>query len=263
MTIIFFGNSKYSTLGLGIIAKTYPVSLVVTLSDSPVKQLAQNLDIPVLETNRLDSGALDKISGLNSNFLVVEDYGLILPNELLNMPRQAPLNIHHSLLPKYRGPSPAPTAILNGEKISGVSIIKMTDKVDAGDILSQEEYELRPDETTDSLLTILNTMGGKLVVDAIKNFQSIKAIPQTESEATFTKMLKKQDGYFEIDNPPEAEHFDRMVRAYYPWPNVWTKWKGKIVKFYPKGLIQMEGKKIMPVKDFLNGYPDFPLKNLG
>lgn len=270
MNIVFFGNSKYSKLGFEIITKLYSVSLAVTVFDSPVSRFAKKLQIPVLETNKLDSQALTKISSLKPDFLVVEDYGLILPDKLLQLPKYAPLNIHHSLLPKYRGPSPAPTTILNGEKTSGVTVIKMTNKVDAGDILAQRRYTLKDDETTDSLLTILNTIGGELVSDIIKNYQSTKPIPQAESKATTTKFIKKEDGYFDINNPPSPEMFDRMIRAYYPWPNVWTRWspsqttsgeatdKAKIVKFYPGGLIQMEGKKVMPLKDFLNGYPDFP-----
>lgn len=268
MNIVFFGNSKYSKIGLQIIQTSFPISLILTIPDSPVKQFADSQKIQVLETNQLNNEILDKISLKNPDFLIVEDYGLILPDQLLSMPKFAPLNIHHSLLPKYRGPSPSPTAILNGEKNSGVTIIEMTSEVDAGDILNQKAYELTPDETTDSLLIKLNKMGGELMTKLIPQCLNgtVKRIKQDPKEATFTKKLQKQDGYFDIDNPPTPEVFDRMVRAYYPWPNVWTLFRqgsrgqARIVKFYPKGLIQMEGKKIMPLKDFLNGYPNFPLK---
>lgn len=271
MTIIFFGNTKYSTIGLKIIHSIYPISLVVTIPDSPVKQVAGQLNIPVLETDRLDQDIINeqvlsfgnKIAQLNPDFLIVEDYGLILPKQLLDLPKYAPLNIHHSLLPKYRGPSPAPTAILREEKISGVTIIKMNEKVDAGDILAQQKYTLSKDETTDSLLTKLNEMGGQLMISVIKQYLegSIKPIPQDPKKATYTKHFTRQDGYVDINTPPESEILDRMIRAYYPWPGVWTKWKNKIVKFLPGGLMQMEGKKAISYKDFLNGYPDFPMKN--
>lgn len=262
LKIIFFGNTRYSNIGLRIVNKIYPISLVVTLPDSPVKNLAEKFNIPVLETKRLDETIIKRIKNLNPDFLIVEDYGLILPKKLLDIPKYAPLNIHHSLLPKYRGPSPAPFVILNGDKISGVSIIRMIEEVDAGDILAQKEYTLSEDETTDSLLTKLNEMGGELVVEVIKQYLegSAKPTPQDNSKASLTKHFTRQDGYFDINNPPSLELLDRMIRAYYPWPGVWTRWNGKIVKFLPNQMLQMEGKKAIPFKDFLNGYPDFPLK---
>lgn len=286
MKIIFLGNTKYSIIGAQIIHASYPISLFVTISDqlkgrekklvpSPVKELALKLRVPYLETNQLSKEVIAKIQELNPDYIIVEDYRLILPLELLDIPKIASINVHHSLLPKYRGPSPAPSAILNGEKISGVSIIKMAEKVDAGVILAQQEYKLRTDETTDSLLTKLNGLGGKLVTKVISDYSKgdIKSKVQDDSEATFTKMIKKEDGYFDINNPPSSEKLDRMIRAYYPWPNVWTKWcvsyarkaspcEAKIIKFYPGGLIQMEGKKPAKIEDFLRGYPNFPLKKV-
>lgn len=273
-------------MGAQVIHTIYPISLFVTIPDqfkgrekklfpSPVKELALKLNVPYLETNQLNKEVTSKIASLNPDFIVVEDYRLILPPELLNIPKIAPLNVHHSLLPKYRGPSPAPTAILNGEKISGVTIIKMTEKVDAGDILAQKEYLLKSDETADSLLTQLNHMGGELVIEVIdKYFQgTIDPKPQDESQATFTKIFTKEDGYFDINNPPSPKVLDKMIRAFYPWPTTWTKWsppqargvgprKVKIVKFLPGGLVQMEGKKPTKLEDFLRGYPNFPIKNL-
>lgn len=257
MTIVFFGNTKYSLIGLKIIAATYPISLIVTNPDSPVAKFE---GIPLLQTDKLDPQSIEKISKLKPDYLIVEDYGLILSDQLLAIPRIASLNIHHSLLPKYRGPSPAPTTILNGDKISGVTIIEMGSDVDAGDIVAKEKYSLAENETTDSLLTVLNDLGGKLLVSVLPKYPSIKKIKQDSKLASFTKKISKQDGYFDINNPPQ--NLDRIIRAYYPWPNAWTLWNGKIVKFYPKGQIQMEGKKVISLQDFLNGYPDFPLREL-
>lgn len=262
MKIIFFGNTKYSTIGTRIVNTTYPISSVVTIPGSPVKKLAEELNIPAIETNKLNEAILEEIKKLKPDFLIVEDYGLILPKEMLEIPKYAPLNIHHSLLPKYRGPSPAPSSILSGDKVSGVTIIKMIEEVDAGDILAQEEYELKVDETTDSLLTKLNELGGKLVVSVIKQYLDGTAKPRLQDNAiaTYCNRLTRQSGYFDIQSPPPAELLDRMIRAYYPWPGVWTRWNGKIVKFLPGNMLQMEGKKPISFKDFLNGYPDFPLK---
>src|SRR3989344_2357275 len=233
MQIVFFGNTKYSVIVAKSIHNEYGLSSVVTLPDrplgrkklltpSPVAQFALENKIPVLTFDKLDktvilSNAKDLSRMRASNklrdssatpqndnnidFLVVADYGRILPQEVLDLPKKAPLNVHHSLLPKYRGPAPAPTAILNGDKVSGVTIIKMVDEVDAGPILAQKEYTLAPDETTDSLLTKLNTLGGKLVVDVIKHYDSLNAVPQDNSKASLTNRMSKQDGYIDLENP--------------------------------------------------------------
>ena len=138
----------------------------------------------------------------------------------------------------------------------------MNEKVDAGNILSQKEYELKPDETTNSLLTKLNTLGGEIIISAIEDFikGGLKLVKQDESKASYTKILEKKDGFVDIDNPPSSEKIDRMIRAFYPWPGVWTKWKmengkWKIIKLLPGQKIQVEGKNPMNHKDFLNGYP--------
>lgn len=261
MTIVFFGNTKYSVIGLKIINATYPVSQVVTIKDSPVAKMASQLNIPLITASQINEQITQKIADLKSDFLIVEDYGLILPPGILRLPRYAALNIHHSLLPKYRGPSPAPAAILAGEKITGVSVIKMSEDVDAGDILNQQSYQLRSDETTESLLTELNELGAKLLLSVIKDYlnNTIKPIHQDNSQATYTYKLSRKDGYFDINNPPTPTQLDRMIRAYYPWPGVWTRFNSKIVKFLPGNLMQMEGKKAVTFDEFLRGYPNFPI----
>lgn len=272
MRIIFFGNTKYSAIGARIIHEQLSLSHVVTIPDrldkkdlyipGPVKAFAIEKQIPVMEVEKLTQEKIDYIAGLQPDFLVVEDYGLILPKRLLELPKYAPLNVHHSLLPKYRGPSPAPTAILYGEKVSGVSIIHMNEKVDAGDVYAQQPYTLKPTETTDSLLTELNKLGGELAVSVIKEICTNEAKPrkQEENEASLTYYMKKTDGFFTVDNPPSPEQLDRMIRAYYPWPGVWTRieinGQTKIVKFLPNKQIQVEGKNPMGIDDFYNGYPE-------
>src|ERR1035437_4619807 len=152
MKIVFFGNTKHSLIGAKIIQKELGFSLVVTIPNSPLEKFAIEEKIPYLLVTKLNDEVIEKIAAIETDFLVVEDYGLILPTKLLEVPKYASLNIHHSLLPKYRGPAPAPAAILAGDKISGVSIIKMSSKVDAGAIFAQKEYVLKETETTDSLL---------------------------------------------------------------------------------------------------------------
>lgn len=267
MKIVFFGNTKYSLIGAKIIHKKLELSFIVTIKNSPVEKFAVEQKIPFLAVDKLDKTIIQQIKSLNPDFLVVEDYGLILPTQLLAVPKFASINIHHSLLPKYRGPSPAPSAILADEKKSGVTIIHMSDKVDAGDIYDQTEYILKPGETTDSLLTELNLLGGQLAITTIKNILkgNVKHAKQNEKEATHTGYMKKSDGFVDLGNPPDKDELDRMIRAYYPWPGVWTKTNvnantEKIVKFLPNNQIQVEGKKEMSYKDFLNGYPDANLK---
>ena len=272
MNIIFFGNSSKSLIGAKILHKALGISFIVTIPDkpgkrnqiivSPLKAFAQEQKIDYITVTKLDDEAIHIIDQKRPDFLVVEDYGLILPKRLLALPRFAPLNIHHSLLPKYRGPAPAPYSILAGEKISGVSIIRMTNTVDAGDIYAQKTYTLSPDETTDSLLNKLNELGGDLVVQVIKDIVDKKAIltKQAESKVIMTHYMKKTDGYIDLANPPDKAKLDRMIRAYYPWPTVWTmaKIKNKEVriKFLPQKKLQMEGKNPVSYKDFLNGYPE-------
>ena len=285
MKIVFFGNTKYSVFDLKALYEKFGLSLVVTIPDrpsgrkreikpSPVKQFAKDHNIPVLQTDKLDQSSVEQVANIQPDFLIVADYGLILPESLLEIPRFAPLNVHHSLLPKYRGPSPAPTAILNGEKVSGVTIISMTEQVDAGDMLEQQKYELKPDETTDSLLTELNQLGGQLVCKVIKDYikGNENPIPQDDKQATYTKRFTKQDGLINMENPPDPGTLNRMVRAFYPWPTVWSKWKmengkWKIFKFLPPTIlpahnptdpftIQPEGKRPMSISEFKNGYPE-------
>lgn len=273
MKIVFFGNSKYSVIVAQALNKKYRLSLVVTIPDklkgrqkqptpSPTKEFAQKHKIPVLISGNLDQKTLKEIAKLKPDFLLVADYGLILPKDLLSLPKFAPLNVHHSLLPKYRGPSPAPAAILNGETKSGVTIINMTEHVDAGDILAQKEYRLKDDETTDSLLTFLNAIGAKILIEVIENYLKGKVAgrKQNHSQATYTHRYKKQDGYIDPQNPPDRKTLDRMIRAFYPWPGVWCLLTvhGRLftIKFLPRNLIQPEGKRPMTVTEFKNGYPD-------
>ncbi len=269
MNIIFFGNTKYSLIGAQTIHNQLGISHIVTIPDrpdkrgrmqeSPLKTFGKDNNISVIEVNKITDETIEQIAALKPDFFVVEDYGLILPEKLLEIPKIAALNIHHSLLPKYRGSSPAPTALLNGDKVTGVSVIKMTAKLDAGDILGQKEYEIKRDDTTESLLTVLNQLGGELIVPLLKDYANIKAVPQDESQVVFTKMMKKENGYIDVNTPPQLEKLDRMIRAYYPWPTVWTKMtingQEKIVKFLPGNKLQVEGKNPMTVKDFINGYP--------
>lgn len=199
-----------------------------------------------------------------ADLAVVAAFGKILTKEELNTPKYGAINIHPSLLPKYRGPSPIQAAILSGDKSSGITIIKIDEDVDHGPILYQEEMELSSRDNFDILSKKMFLRAAEVLPKIINKFVAgaIEDFAQDNKKATFCKMLTRESGYFDINNPPSPEILDRMIRAYYPWPGTWSRWNGKIVKLHPEGVIQMEGKKAMPIRDFLNGYPDFPLKSI-
>ena len=200
----------------------------------------------------------------NTDLGVIAAYGKILTPQELNTPKYGCINIHPSLLPKYRGPSPIQQAILNGDETSGITIIKMDAEIDHGPIIYQETLGLSDKDNFDILSKKMFLRASEVLPKIINKFVAgaIEDFAQDNKKATFCKILTRESGYFDIDNPPSPEVLDRMIRAYYPWPGTWTRWNGKIVKLHPGGVIQMEGKKAIPLKDFLNGYPDFPLKNL-
>ena len=136
--------------------------------------------------------------------------------------------------------------------------------MDHGPIIYQEKIDLSDKDNFDILSKKMFLRASEVLPKIINKFVAgaIEDFAQDNKKATFCKILTRESGYFDIDNPPSPEVLDRMIRAYYPWPGTWTRWNGKIVKLHPGGVIQMEGKKAIPLKDFLNGYPDFPLKHL-
>lgn len=191
---------------------------------------------------------------------VVAAYGHILSKEELNMPKYGCINVHPSLLPKYRGPTPIQQTLLNGDKTSGITIIKMDEEIDHGLIIYQETLDISDNDNLESLSNKFFQRAADILPKIIEDFVSGKIIPQGQNhaKAEFCLKLTRNSGYFPIENPPDSDTLDKMIRAYYPWPGVWTEWNNKIVKFLPNNILQMEGKKAMPAKDFLNGYPDFP-----
>lgn len=209
------------------------------------------------------------IDSLNqADLAVVAAYGKILTIDELNAPKYGCINVHPSLLPKYRGASPIQQAILNGDKISGITIIKMDEEVDHGPVIYQEELELSNSENFDTLSKKMFQRSADILPKIIEEFVAgkITSHGQNSTMVSFCPKLTKESGYFPINNPPNSERLDRMIRAYHPWPGVWTRFRpsgssgqARIIKFLPNNMMQMEGKKAIPLKDFLNGYPDFPL----
>ena len=225
-----------------------------------------------------------KIEKLKPDLVIVASYGKIIPKKILEIPRYGCLNIHGSLLPKYRGPSPVQTAILNGDKETGITIILMDEKIDHGKIISNSEFLISNKKITyQKLNKKLAELGVKLLIETIPKWINgeIKARSQDESKATYTKIIKKEDG--KIDWKKSAEEIERQIRAFYPWPGTFTFFKknSKILRVKileaevldkkdPKQLcikckkgylaikkLQPESKKPMTAEDFLRGHHEY------
>lgn len=225
-----------------------------------IKSLDENFDL--IKTIRSPKDSLEEIKQLKPDLLVVASFGKIIPQDILEIPKLGAINVHPSSLPKFRGPSPIQSQILDGVTDSAISFILMDNQMDHGPIMYQEPFEIKPEDTFDSLLISTFGKAAEILPTLINSLNDNKLNPQTqeESEATFCKEIIKEDGFFDIENPPTPEVLDRMIRAYFPWPGAWTKWNDKIVKLLPEGKIQMEGKSPTDLKSFLNGYHNFPLK---
>lgn len=246
LKIVFFGTPHFVVPVLQKLTDNFQVVGVVTS----------------LTPQKLDEEFAQKLKALQPDLITVAAYGKIIPASVLDIPKYGALNVHPSLLPKYRGASPIQAAILNGDEISGVTIIKMDASMDHGPIVSTKEVILSEKDTFETLSKIMFEAGADLLVQAIPDYidNKIDLVVQDDAMATYCPIIKKEDGYFDINNPPPPQQLDRMVRAYYPWPTAWTKWRGKIVKLLPNQMVQMEGKKPTTLQDFLRGYCNFPLK---
>lgn len=260
------------------------------LSYPPLKEAATALGLEVYQPPSIKStSAVDSLLELHPDVIVVASFGQILPSQILNAPQFGCINIHPSLLPKYRGPTPIATAILSGEEVTGVSIMLMDEGIDSGPILAQRSVEIMPQDTTASLTAKLARIGADLLTQTLPRWfsNSIKPQPQPEGEATHTKLISKDDG--DIDWQLPAYRIWRQVRAYHPWPGCYTTWCGKRLKVidaipmpgdrgepgtaFPleKGeagvqtgegilmllVVQLEGKKQMTAEDFLRGQRGF------
>lgn len=261
---IFFGGYKYVVPILEVLRESFELDFIVTSDKSetdPVPHFAKKNEIEWTSPVKIDKKLIEKIRNANADFAVLAYFGFIIPEEVLEIFPKGIINIHPSLLPKYRGPTPGQTAILNGDAITGTTIIKLDDQIDHGPILAQKEEKVLPQDTSESLYSRLFEMGAELLKEKTDDYLAGKVDlkEQDDSKATLTSKLERQSGFFEIDDNTDVKNLDRMIRAYYPWPNAWTRTDlngNKIVKFLPENEIQVEGKNPMRFKDFINGYPN-------
>lgn len=303
--ILFMGTPDFATSVLSLLSrKGHEIVGVYTQPDRPsgrsknpkpsdVKTYASEQGIPTFEPETLksDQEALKNIETLKIDLVVVAAYGLYIPNSILEVPSLGCLNIHPSLLPLHRGPSPVATALLNGDSITGVTIMQLTSEVDSGPIVAQKRVDIKPEESSYSLTRRLFELGGELLVDILPSFQNgeIQLRQQNHSEATFTEKLTRDHG--NIDWHLGVNSLVRQTRAYDPWPGSFSHWNGKLLKIIgasaydiqseslhqpgkvisidttvgvqtgngiliPK-TIHLEGKKRMNATEFLNGHKNF------
>ena len=269
--VVFFGSSRYVLPVIEVLNKNFNLFLVVTTEKQPTDPLiayCKSKSIPtvsVSSSENLSSIINRQLSLLKASLGVIADFGIIIPNAIIEAFPKAIINIHPSLLPKHRGPTPVQTAILQGDQKTGVTIIKIDEEVDHGPILYQEEMDILPEDTSETMLVKLFQKGANSLSKTISGYIKGSIIPteQIHSNATFTHLLKKQDGYIDlsiVNNRSSIININRMIRAFYPWPGVWTlfrlssKGQAKVIKLLPDGKVQVEGKRPMSYGDFINGY---------
>lgn len=246
-------------------------------------------DIMLLQPETLKDENFEKIlNDLNLDLFVVVSYGQILPLKLLKIPKYGSINLHASLLPKYRGASPIAWAILNGDKVTGVTTMLMDEGMDTGSILLQREVIINDDDTLETLQNRLAQVGAQLLIETIKRIKdgSINPVAQDHSKASYAPLIMKEDG--KIDWKRGVQEIDRKVRAFNPWPSAFTHFNGKLLKIFKGSVrktqskaepgriiwvssdfievqtgdgsylikeLQLEGKKRMSTRDFISGHP--------
>ncbi|MEG2273979.1 MAG: methionyl-tRNA formyltransferase [Clostridia bacterium] len=255
MKIVFMGTPNFSSVVFEKLNSVYPVSTVVTGLDKPVgrgyiimaaplKVKANELGVPVLQYEKVSKEGIEDIEALKPDLIITAALGQILSERFLQIPKFGVLNVHASLLPKYRGASPIQWAILNGEKETGITIMKTVKAVDAGDILLQKSTEIGKNETAGELFSRLSTLGGEAIIEAVRLIESGNAVftKQDDSEATHCSMISKADG--KIDFSKSAEELDCFLRGMSPWPSAYTELYGKILKVHK--IESVDNKTMLP-----------------
>lgn len=266
-----------------------PVGRSKQLQPSPVKKWATAAGLPVLAPDKVKDNTelFEQLKTLDLDVIVVAAYGKILPQEILDIPKHGVINVHGSILPKYRGASPIAAAILNGDSQTGVTIMKMELAMDTGPVIgTSSPVNIAPSDTTATLSDKLSQIGAQTLLKHLPDYLDgkITPTPQDNTQATSVKLISKEDGL--VNWQEDAKMIERKIRAYQPWPSAFTKLDGKILKVlraevlpetstpgkvwqtpdgYPAVFagngslklleVQLEGKKSTTGVDFLRGYP--------
>ena len=308
LNLIFCGTPAFAVPTLEkLVAAGFCVHLVVTQPDrpkgrglelvaSPVKQSALRLNLLIAQPERIKTNDefRSQLAALKPDAIIVVGYGRIIPHWMLDLPPLGNINLHASLLPKYRGAAPIQWAIAQGETVTGVTTMRIDAGLDTGDILLQQELPIAQDDTAETLAPRLASIGADLMTETLRGLQagSIRPRPQDNSQSTLAPILKKEDGLVDFSRPA-AEIFNRM-RGFQPWPGAYTKFRGKnlqILKAQPRADalpagelhldtnrlfvgtghnsslevldLQLEGKKRTTARDFIHGYRPKPAEKLG
>ena len=299
MRIVFMGTQDFSVPTLEQLIRNHQVVGVVTQPDKrkgrgkamafpPVKEKALEYDIPVYQPVKVrEPEFIEELKKMNPDIIVVVAFGQILPEEILNLPPYGCVNVHASLLPKYRGAAPIQWAVIDGEKETGVTTMYMAKGLDTGDMLDKVVVPIDPKETGESLHDKLSEAGGRLILETLTKLENGTAvrIPQNDAESCYAKMLTKELG--EIDWNQSAAAIERLIRGLNSWPSAYTHLDGKTLKIWDADVeegqadvavgtvtevkkdcfyvqtgdgrlkineIQLQGKKRMAVQAFLLGY---------
>ena len=308
LNLIFCGTPPFAVPTLEkLVVAGHRVPLVVTQPDrpkgrglalvaSPVKQSALKLNLPVTQPDRIKNNEefRAQLTALHPDAIIVVGYGRIIPQWMLDLPPLGNINLHASLLPKYRGAAPIQWAIASGETVTGVTTMRIDAGLDTGDILLQKELPIAPDDTAETLAPRLAAIGADLIVETLQGLQSGALQPrrQDDSQSSLAPILKKEDGL--IDFSRTATEILNRLRGFQPWPGAYTKFRGKNLQILkarpaPGSLapaelhsesdrlrvgcghntalelleLQLEGKKRSPVQAFLQGYRPQPGEKLG
>jgi methionyl-tRNA formyltransferase len=316
MILVFSGTPSFAVPTLEKLAEAgHTVSLVVTQPDrprgrgmemapSPVKEAAIRLGLSVLQPAAIKNNAefRDQLTAIAPDAIIVVGYGRIIPQWMIDLPRLGNLNLHASLLPRYRGAAPIQWAIANGESVTGVTTMRIDAGLDTGDILLQREVPIRPDDTAETLGPKLASIGADLMVETLRGLESgqVRPTPQDHSKATLAPILRKEDG--RMDFARSAKNLLNRLRGFQPWPGAFTIFRGKTLQVHRarpaqsavtlspgqvaiEGAcllvgcgkdkesrtnttielleIQLEGKRRMTAQEFINGYRPKPGDRLG
>ncbi len=256
MKVIFMGTPDFAVGTLkAIIEAGHEVSLVVTQPDKPkgrggkmaisaVKEAAIEYDLPVFQPDRIRKEEnIDYLKNYEADVIVVVAFGQILPKEILEMPKYGCVNVHASLLPKYRGAAPIQWAVIDGEKVSGVTTMHMDEGLDTGAILLQKEVELAEDETGGSLFDRLSAVGASLLVETLKGLEegTVEDKAQDDSLASHTSIIKKSMGQIDFNRP--AKEIECLIRGLNPWPSAFGHYKEKLLKIWKAKVLTEEETK--------------------
>lgn len=244
LRIVFMGSPDFALPTLSALIENHTVVGVVTQPDRPagrgrelkpppVKKLALKHNLTVIQPKSLkDPEAIEQLRSWNPDMIVVAAFGQILRPNILEMPPYGCINVHASLLPRWRGAAPINAAILHGDNETGITIMKMDTGLDTGPIISQQAIPIQPEDTAGSLFSRLAQLGGSLLIDTLPDYVQgkLKPIPQNDDLHTYAPMLQRRDGELDFSEP--AQVLERRVRAFNPWPGTSFRWNSQRIKIH-------------------------------